>query len=113
MGSKDKVRQVQGIRSSGAAGPHKGRNPQEPLTDKEAISEFFDDIGRDFEALRGGRIERSTRMFVSFGHETTAGFLVEALDEAPSDARVTVEHYEGNAREPKETTLTVTWEEGQ
>lgn len=34
-----RVERVQGLRSSGAAGPHKGRDPRVPLTDDEAIQE--------------------------------------------------------------------------
>lgn len=39
----DRVRRVQGLRSSGAAGPHKGRDPRIRLTDEEAIEEGLAD----------------------------------------------------------------------
>ena len=42
----DRVKRVQGLRSSGAAGAHKGRNPQEPLTKDEAIAEQIGEVRR-------------------------------------------------------------------
>jgi hypothetical protein len=42
----DRVTRVQGLRSSGAAGPHKGRDPREPLTKAEAIEEQVPDVVR-------------------------------------------------------------------
>lgn len=39
-----RIRRVLGLRSSGAAGPHVGRNPAEPLTEREDLEEQMRDI---------------------------------------------------------------------
>ncbi len=38
-----RVTRVQQLRSSGAAGPHQGRDPRNPMTDREAIEDQEDD----------------------------------------------------------------------
>lgn len=52
--------------------------------------------------------KKSTRT-ITFGYDVSAADLKEWLAYVPDEARVTVSHYEGDAREPSENTLTAEW----
>lgn len=83
----ERVRRVQGPRSSGATGPHAGRDPREPLTAREAVAEALEDMGyvwdgavwsrdetRDFDPV--GRLRRAVASLDMPGEVACA---VEAL----------------------------------
>lgn len=55
------------------------------------------------------KLTKTQKVVITFAHDTTAGELYNALEEVPCSAKITVDHYKGDQREPSYTTMTCTW----
>lgn len=55
------------------------------------------------------QVTKVQKVVVSFAYGTTAGELAAALSGVPAEAKVSVEHYKGDQRDPAYTTLTFSW----
>lgn len=56
------------------------------------------------------RIVKTGSMKISFGYGASAVDLKAFFSEVPSEAKVVVDHYKGDQRDPSYTTITATWE---
>ncbi len=57
-----------------------------------------------------GVVRTQTSTTVEFQHGSTANDLREALAGIPGSARMSVNHYAGDQREPSYTKITFTWD---
>jgi|RhiMethySRZTD1v2_1073278.scaffolds.fasta_scaffold29737_5 hypothetical protein len=54
-------------------------------------------------------VRRTTTTTIKFGYKTTAGKLRAALDGVPDEAEIKVTKWEGDQREPTQTTIHAEW----
>lgn len=53
-------------------------------------------------------VRKTTATTIQFGSGATVGDLIRALEEEPDGARISVKHFNGDQRDPAQTTLTIT-----
>lgn len=59
--------------------------------------------------MSDARIFMSTSSTLRFGVGVEAWQIKNWIDEVPENAKISVDYYEGDQRDPQETTLTATW----
>lgn len=55
-------------------------------------------------------VSHESRATLKFGHQVEASDVKAFLERVPDAAMLTITRYEGDAREPSETTISATWD---